>query len=92
MSYMSVLQTTAERRTTAWRPSPPRKPIVRTSGDGEEAMLKPTAESRTTDQSTSTSDIDHKLPISPTKTKEQDPHSTNSDSFQDYCTYVEMLI
>ena len=89
--FPATPQTTAGPRTAVARPSSPKKSGARTLGDGEEAVLKST-ESKTTDHCTSTSDVDHKLSRSPTKTKEQDLHSTNSDSFQDFRTYVEMLI
>jgi len=89
--FPATPQSAAGPRTAAARPSPPKKPSGRTPGDGEQAALKST-ESKTTDQCVSTFGVDHKSARSPTKTKEQDLHSTNSDSFQDFCTYVEMLI
>jgi len=76
------------------RPSLPQKPtgVGRTAGDGEERVMR-CRESTATGRRGSTSDVDQKLPPSPTKKKEQDLHSTNTDSLpQDFCTYVEMLI
>jgi len=86
------LTTPAGPRTAVARTSPPMKPSARTSGEGEEAELRLKEVTQSTEQRTSTSDVDHKSPRSPTKTKEQGSHSTNTDSFQDFCTYVEMLI
>lgn len=77
--FPATPQTTAGPRT-----SPPKKLTTRTLGDGEE----------TKEQHSSTADTDNKLPRSPTKMKEQERRvlSTNSDSFKDFYTYVEMLI
>jgi len=91
--FTATPQTTAGTRTTVARTSPPEKLIARTSRDGDEVVSKST-ETIATERRSSTCDIDHKLPQSPTKKKEQEQefHSTNTDSFHDFCTYVEMLI
>lgn len=82
--FTGVPQTIAVART-----SPPRNKWSggRTLRDGQQVVLR----SKETEQRSSPSDVDHKPPKSQTKTKEQE-HSTNTDSFQDFCTYVEMLI
>jgi len=84
--FPATPQTTAVART-----SPPKKPSVRTSCDGEGQVLR-SKETTTTDQCSSTSEINHRSSRSATKTKDQDAHSTANDSFRDFCTYVEMLI
>jgi len=86
--FPATPQTTAGQRTAVARTSPPKKPGAR---EGE-AGLRLKEKTHTTEQRNSTSDVDQKSPRSPTKMKQQEPHSTNTDSFRDFCTYVEMLI
>lgn len=83
-----VFAATPQTTVAVARTSPPKKPNFKAS---LEVVLK-SKEMITSEQQSSTSDIDHKSPRSPTKMKEKDLHSTNTDSFQDFCTYVEMLI
>ena len=87
-----VFPATPQTRTAVARTSPAKKPSATSSGKGEAVGLKLKKMSETTEQRSSTCDIDQKSPRSPTKTKEQDVHSTNANSFQDLYTYVEMLI
>jgi len=91
--FSSTPQTTAGTRTAIARISPPKHLSGRTTTprDGQEPDVTP-KELITSERRSPSSDVDHKSLRSLTSAKEQDPHSVNTDSFHDFCTYVEMLI
>ena len=84
--------TAAGTRTAVARTSPPKNLGDRTPRDGEDLQALRSKEVITSERRSPSSDVDHKSLRSATKTKDQDPHSVNTDSFHDFCTYVEMLI